>query len=120
MQTVHTWSSIRTPRRRILLFALCAALGATAAGSANAAAADDVPAVTVHFKPDSLSTDSGARAIYWRLVNAAEKVCPDDAVGTRFVSNSVRQCREQAVARAVRQINNSRLAAVHANRTKSG
>lgn len=103
-----------------LLMVLCGVVGAVGAGAASAAsAADDVPRQVVTFSPGTLNTDAGARSVYHRIVQAAEEVCPI-ASGTRFVTPGVAQCRAQAVARAVHQIDNPRLAALYAASAKSG
>lgn len=107
--------------RITLLMVLCGIAGATAAGAASAATrADDAPSIVVRFTPETLDTDHGARVLYTRIVHAAEQVCPADLSGSRFVNPAVRHCRDQAVARAVHDINNSRLAAVYTAITKRG
>jgi UrcA family protein len=104
-----------------LLMILCGMVGATAAGAASAATADDdVPALKLRYTAGALDTDHGAKVLYTRLVHAAEQVCPADFTGSRLVSSTVQRCRDQAVARAVHQINNSRLAAVYSATTKRG
>ena len=114
-------NAIAASRPRItLMMVLCGLAGAAAAGAANAATvADDVPSVVVRYQTAGLSTDSGTRALYRRLVNAAEEVCPVSA-GTRFVTRAVEQCRDQALARAVQQIGSPALAALHASSSKNG
>ena len=82
-----------------------------AAGAASAAdPAGDPPSVVVRFRSDELTTDSGAHAVYRRLVAAAYKVCPQNDYSI-WLSERVRACRAQAIARAVAQINSQRLAA---------
>jgi UrcA family protein len=104
-----------------LIMILCGVVGAGAVGVVSAAtAADDVPHLTVRYSPQSLGTDDGARALYRRLVTAAEAVCPASTSDRPFVSRAVQHCRDEAVARAVDSINNPRLAAVHATSAKSG
>jgi UrcA family protein len=101
-----------------LLMILCGIAGATAAGAATPN--EDVPTLKVRYTADTLETDHGAKVLYTRLVHAAEQVCPAEFTGSRLVSPSVQTCRDQAVARAVHQINNSRLAAVYSATTKRG
>jgi UrcA family protein len=104
-----------------LLMILCGAVSAAAAGAVSAATvADEVPRLIVRYQPDSLESEAGARSLYHRLVRAAEEVCPAGLVDHPFLSSGVRHCREQAVARAVQEIGNTRLAAVHAASTRSG
>jgi UrcA family protein len=88
------------------------AVGALASGAAGAAAvADDVSRLTLRYSSDSLATDAGARNLYHRIVRAAQEVCPLTP-GTHLVAAAVAECRAQSVARAVREINNPRLAAL--------
>lgn len=104
-----------------LLMIICGMVGATAAGVVSAATpSDDVPVLKVQYSADALNSDQGAKMLYTRLVHAAEQVCPAEFIGSRLISESVRHCRDQAVARAVHQINNSRLAAVYSATTKRG
>jgi UrcA family protein len=107
--------------RVTLLMVLCGIAGAAAAGAVSAATTEEaVPRIAVKYDPNSLATDAGAKAVYRRLVLAAREVCPDVFSGSRLVSNVTRQCREEAVARAVQQINNPRLAAIDASHVKTG
>ncbi|MDB6086403.1 MAG: hypothetical protein JWN43_4284 [Gammaproteobacteria bacterium] len=104
-----------------LIMVLCGVVSGAAAGAVSAATADDdVPRLTIRYSPQSLVTDDGARALYRRLITAAEAVCPASTSDRPFVSYAVQHCRDEAIARAVYSINNARLAAVHATNTKSG
>jgi len=112
---------VRVSRSKVALMMLvCGALGAGYAGAVSAATPDDELSVTVHFKPQNLNTEDGARALYRRLVNAAVEVCPADSSSPHWISDAVRQCREQSVARAVRQINSPKLVAVYTANSKNG
>jgi UrcA family protein len=89
--------------------------GVAAVGAAGASpASSDVPALSVRFSADMLATDSGARALYHRLAQAAEQVCPPQPTESRIVPETVVKCRQQAITAAVNKIHNQRLAAVHA------
>jgi UrcA family protein len=101
------------------LAGLAAAGTAGAADTTDTSAYSDVPALVVRYNADMLATDSGARALYRRLTEAAEQVCPS-ASNTRLISERTVTCREQAVASAVSKIHNQRLAAVYAASSKSG
>jgi UrcA family protein len=96
-------------------------VGLAAAGVAAASpTSPDVPALVVRYNADMLATDSGARALYRRLVEAAADVCPQ-STESRIARPKVVQCRNEAIAAAVSKIHNQRLAAVHAAATsKSG
>src|SRR5882762_3793940 len=85
-----------------LMMVLCGIVGAASMGAVSAATTDDgVPTIKLRYDPQSLATDGGARALYRRLVRAAEAVCPDPFDGHPFVASSTEQCRRQAIARAV-------------------
>jgi UrcA family protein len=104
-----------------LLMALCGIISAAAAGAVSAAPLDDeVPRLVVKYERDSLATEGGAKVLYHRIVRAAEQVCPATAADRPFLTTAVRQCREQAVARAVQKIDSPRLAAVYAASAGTG
>jgi UrcA family protein len=86
---------------------------------AGAQTSDRAPQLVVHYSPATLSTDTGVRQLYGRLVSAAEKVCAEPQVG-RFPSSAELACRKQAMFQAVAQIHNSRLAELSARYTKIG
>ena len=95
--------------------------GLMAVGAAGAAVPDsDVPSVVVKYSKESLATDSGAVALYRRIKTAATQVCPNPSLLDLGAQIRAKQCRAEAIARAIQQIDNSRLAAVHAGHTKNG
>ena len=96
-------------------------MGLAAAGVAAASpTTGDAPALLVRYNADMLVTDSGVRALYHRLTEAAAEVCPQPS-NTRIISEKVVRCRNEALAAAVAKIHNQRLAAVHATAmSKSG
>jgi UrcA family protein len=104
---------------KMLLLGGLAALAAAGVAGASPASSD-VPALSVRYHADMLSTDIGARALYRRLSEAAEQVCPAQPTETRIVNEKVMKCRNQAIAAAVEKIHNQRLAAVYAASAKSG
>jgi UrcA family protein len=124
MSTLNsTRDGLRRPVLRLVMI-LCGAAGAAVgtAGAANLGAdgSSSTPKLAIRYAPEELNTDEGARNVYQRLVSAAEGVCPGPVTGSHIVSGSAQRCREQAVAAAVRMINNSRLAAVSSTASKSG
>jgi UrcA family protein len=95
--------------------------GVMAAGTAGAATAgSDVPSVVVKYGDLTLGTDGGVNRLYRRIVSAAERVCPDSPIRDLGAQHQVDVCRKQAVARAIQHIDNSRLAALYAVRSKNG
>jgi UrcA family protein len=110
------------PRAKFGLLMLGSFAGVMAAGAASAAnpATDDVPKVVVTYSAQSLATDAGVHALYRRITSAARQVCPDASIRSLSFQRQVEQCREQAITRAIRQIDNSQLAALHADHSKNG
>jgi UrcA family protein len=103
------------------LLVLVSLTGAMAAGVAGAASSDsDVPTVVLKYSVQSLATDAGVHALYRQIVQAAQKVCPDTSTLGLSRMRVVDECRDQAVARAIHQIDNARLAALYAARSKNG
>jgi UrcA family protein len=94
--------------------------GVIAAGAANANPDSDAPSVVVKYSEQSLASDAGVGDLYRRIKVAARQVCPSADIRDLSGSRLVEQCRDQAVARAIRKIDNSRLAALHANHSKNG
>jgi UrcA family protein len=108
-------------RARVALVLLGSLAGVMAAGAAGAATPDsDVPSVVVKFDDLTLDTDSGVNRLYRRIVFAAKQVCSNGDMRGLHSHQQAEQCRRQAVARAIQQIDNPRLAALHAVRSKSG
>jgi len=107
-------------RAKFGLLLLGSIAGVMAAGGAGAASVDgDGLSVVVKYSEQSLATDEGVLALYRRITYAAQRVCPDTS---RDLARQVKveQCRNEAVARAIRQVDNSRLAALHAAHSKNG
>ena len=111
-----------TSRRPRAVTAALTALGvlamATLAASSSAASASQPSAdglqTNVYYTSRDLSTERGTRALYRRIASAAQEVCPGyDSVSARVVAAS-RECQRQAIARAIGQIGNARLAAIGA------
>jgi UrcA family protein len=104
---------------RILLLGSLAAVGL--AGAAGAASAEGTErAATVRYSDASLATDDGTRALYNRLAQAAQKVCPIEPIYSHVSTTSVLECRQKALSAAVAKIHNQRLAALHAAAWKAG
>jgi len=105
-------------RAKIALAVLGALAGVMAAGAASAESA--VPSVVVKYSEASLATDNGVQDLYRRITYAARKVCPAGTFGDLSYARLVAECRNQAIARAIRQIDNSRLAELYATHSKNG
>ena len=117
--TIPSLHQAAAPRKITLLMLLCGLVLSGTIGAAASAADRDVPHLTVRYSGQSLATDEGARSVYRRIVKAAENVCPLQS-GSPFVTEGIEACRKEAVARAVRDIGNTRLAALHASSATRG
>lgn len=105
-------------RAAVAFTALAAFAGAV--GSAQAAAgASDAPTVKVRYSDLDLSTEQGSLALYGRIVAAAYQVCAADIRDLDAMA-AARECRAQAIARAVRDVNSPKLASVYAERQRHG
>jgi UrcA family protein len=89
-------------------------------GAVNAATPEDPPSVVVKYSAQDLNTESGVKEVYHRLVRAARQVCPQMSIQDLSMQEKVAECRDQAVARAIRQIDNAQLAALYASHSKNG
>lgn len=113
---------LATPLATLAALATLGALTTAAllapAGVASAAEPSvGVLQATVYYSYQDLATDQGTRALYARITSAARAVCPGyDSEDLAAFADS-RQCQRQAVARAIRQIGNGRLAAVYTHAT---
>jgi UrcA family protein len=121
MTTALTTQAARPQFKFALLVLAGGLLGALGAGVAGAEPADDsVPSVVVRYQDLSLATDDGVKTLYRRIARAATQVCPEETRANLSVHTVIEACRQQAIARAVQQIHNSRLAALHAAHAKQG
>jgi UrcA family protein len=108
-------------RAKLALLMVGSLVGLLGLGAAGAAATDsDVPTVVVKYSAESLATDAGVHQLYRRIMYAAKQVCPEPSINDLIFRQKVAECRDQAVARAIRQIDNPRLAALHASHSKNG
>jgi UrcA family protein len=119
---MSTFITARAARLKFALLMLTGGLGcAVAAGTASAATPDNqVPSIVVRYSDQTLATDQGVQQLYGRIVRAARQVCPDAETRDLGARVRVQQCRQQSVARAIRQIDNPRLAELYASNSKRG
>jgi UrcA family protein len=99
----------------------CALAGILASPlSALAAALDaSLPSRVVAFGDLDLNRDSGVATLYSRIRSAATEVCdPLDALGVKL-SRARFDCRENAIARAVADVNSPALTAYYVGKTKA-
>lgn len=122
MNTIESTRQVRVvPPKITVAMILCGVIGAAGIGAVGAATPDDESlSVAIKYDSRTISTQEGARALYRKLVRAAEQVCPATSASPRIASPAVAECRAQSVARAVFKINNPSLVAVYNSTTKHG
>ena len=105
-----------TSRRPRVFIAAPGVLGAAALGSSAVASADGAGGfeTNVYFTAHDLASEQGIRALYRRIVAAAEEVCPGSDSLYPDVVNKSKECQRAAIARAIGQIGSARLAALDA------
>ncbi len=114
-------TSARTRPHAVAAFAALGILATTALLAAPAAASASQPVAdglqtNVYYDARDLATERGIRALYRRIENAAQEVCPGyDSLAASAVAAS-QQCQRRAIARAIGQIGNAQLAAIDADR----
>jgi len=102
----------------VSLAAVAALITANVLTSSIVRADEAVPSKVVSFGDLNLHSEQGAATLYQRVQVAARGVCPSDASGRQLEQRAARQsCIDDAVARAVRQINNDSLNAYYSART---
>ena len=112
-------SSIGDLLRASAALTACVIIGATATAHA-AAAADAASSVQVNYRDLNLATEQGTQALYGRIVSAARKVCAPSDIRVLVEVAAARACEAQAVAHAVRAVNNPRLAATYSAHRRQG
>lgn len=108
--------TLRPAARRVVALSLIA-LSLSAGASAAAVPQNSEPSTKVRVSDLNLNSDAGIDTLYRRIKSAARRVCNDSV--TTGDPKSVRhwwRCYDEAIARAVEQIGNARLAALHAQK----
>jgi UrcA family protein len=108
-------SSLHSKIALVIVLACGSALG-LAHGSC--ASAGDAPQVTVSYHDLDLSRPEGTQELYRRLQHAARRVCPQAPTMDLMGQSLARQCLNEALERAVQQVNLPQLLALH--RAQSG
>ena len=81
---------------------------------------DGPPSITVRYTDLNLATEDGTTVLYARLVAAAPNVCAVSDIRNLRQVAAAEDCRQQAIANAVRDVHNPRLAAVYAAHLRHG
>jgi UrcA family protein len=121
MTTQNHAPSLRSHTLALVTALAGCVLSAAAVSSAQAQTpANDVRRVVVKYTDLNLATDEGALALHRRIVSAAREVCPADFSRDLGRLIAVRECQKEAIDRAVADIHDARLAAVHARQAQRG
>lgn len=107
-------------RRTAPFAAALAAVGVALLGAVEPARAGEVPQATVRYADLDLETDAGVTELYRRLQIATRRVCPDDGSRGLHREQLLRECRADALARAIGASGSARLAALQASRRRAG
>ena len=122
--STFTPAGVSGSRAKFTLLLLGSLAGVIAAGAAGAAGTDgDAPSVIVKYSETSLATNGGVNELYRRITvrsQAGVLAAPAASIRDLAAQQQVAQCREQAIARAISQVGNPQLAALHANHAKNG
>lgn len=81
---------------------------------------DATPSVRVSYAGLDLASDEGARILYRRIASAAERVCENPGSRELTATWASRRCERKAIARAIAQVGNPKLAAILASATVHG
>lgn len=112
---------METQSRNRAALAIVALAGMLASGALTAGPKSDIPALAVEYSDLDLATAKGVQALHRRLTTAAKRVCPrTDVVVNALDRVAARECQRQALDRAVNEIGNPDLAALHAATTTRG
>jgi UrcA family protein len=101
-----------------MLAALTACMALGLAEVARSATPDAAPAVKVPYGDLNLASEQGANTLHARIKAAARRVCAVDGIDLRNLTTyaAERSCEAQAIANAVRDVNNVKVAASFAAR----
>lgn len=121
----HFALRLRSHRHTFPALAALGVLTAAAWLAAPAVATAAQPAANglqtnVYYDSRDLATERGTRALYRRILNAAQDVCPGNDSSDASVVAASKACQRVAVARAIGQIGNTQLAALDAQEVANG
>lgn len=91
--------------------AACLAVGGLAS-TARAETIGAAPSVTVRYDDLNLASDRGTHELYGRIESAAREVCGAPDIRDLGAMAAAKSCRASAIAKAVHEVNSSKLAAL--------
>jgi UrcA family protein len=112
-------STARITRKVVAALLATTAAAVPASYAQSLMTVDQTPSVTVKYSDLNLATDQGSRALYSRLVNAAERVCPVRGTPMELSQNRRREaCITTAVQNAAKEVKNPKFAEVAASKLR--
>jgi UrcA family protein len=115
--TSHTFTSKSFTRAALMMLASgFVAVTATAANAAQSEA--QAPAVSISYADLNLATEQGTVALYRRIVSAAHRVCDTNTGPNARLAARAQHCVNEAVARAVHDVQSPKLAELQAARSR--
>jgi UrcA family protein len=97
---------------------LAMSLSSLSAVAATIVPGDEVPARTVKFADLNLTRSEGAAVLYARISAAAREVCLPASIWVPQLLYRAYRCREEAIARAVADVNAPVLTSYYLAKTK--
>ena len=103
--------------KSIVAISLAAALTGFSVSARAVTSAVKVRSVTVRYAELDLAKPQGLEALYIRIGGAARRVCRADSSLRLRARVNMRNCHQEAIERAVKQVNLPTLTAIHRAKT---
>jgi UrcA family protein len=97
---------------RVATFFLCGAIALGALQMTAQAADDALPSRRVSYADLDISKPAGAKALYNRIVRAANEVCAFNAFSSLGTNQKVSACVDHAIDKAVKDVDSPALSAL--------
>lgn len=105
--------------KSIVAISLAAALTGYSVSAGAVASAVKLRSVTIRYDELDLAKQQGVEALYVRIGSAARRVCRADSSSSLQDRANSGNCYQDAIARAVEQVNLPTLTAIHVAKTNS-
>jgi len=104
---------IKSTRNSVVVAALFSVLSGISTFGTAALEAVDVKSVRVSFADLDLSREEGRQTLYQRLRGAADRVCEKPVSKAAREIREHRECYEDAMDKALREVGSRKLASLH-------
>jgi UrcA family protein len=105
--------------KSIVAISMAAALTGYSVSAGAVASAVKVRSVTIGYAELDLAKPQGVESLYIRIGVAARRVCPADSSSRLLDRMNRRNCYQDAIGRAVKQVNLPTLTAIHRAKASS-